>query len=67
MSTPKDEKKPKKLYTVKANNRFLSTRFLCLPPGLVTKVQFKDLKAGRTVKVEKLNPQYFEEVENGNS
>lgn len=54
----------------KASKLFLDTRFACLPDGLVTKEQFKKLKAGEAILIDPAgNERYFvaEGAENGSS
>ena len=66
--TPKSESKPTKNFRVKATKAFMQTRFICLPSGLVTKEQFKKLKAGEAVEVSTMHKLYFtEDRNNGNS
>ena len=54
---------------VKASPLFMATRFACLPTGLCTPEQFRDLKSGEAVSIEEgQHSKYFvKESDNGNS
>jgi hypothetical protein len=63
------EDKKKATVKVVATPFFMATRYISLPPELVTPEEFKALKSGEAVEIDKkkLNGFYFEEVKDGNS
>lgn len=67
MAKKKETVSEDKLILVKASEHLLGSRYITLPPSLLTKAEYKQLKAGDSIAIEEAKYQfhqiYFVEVD----